>query len=90
MSEAFRHSSQDILTYFSRELNGLKDSKAETRKQSLKTLYASLTSEPRLKPCKPYADIIQELLEELSKPLLKLFSDEKEKCREASINLLTL
>ena len=51
MSEAFRHSSQDILTYFSREINGLKDSKAETRKSSLKMLYEEFTKEPHLKAC---------------------------------------
>lgn len=90
MSEAFRHSSQDVLTYFSREVNGLKDSKAEIRKNSLKALYADFTSEPVLKPCKFYLDIIQELLEELLKPLLKLLSDEKEQCRETAISLLTL
>jgi hypothetical protein len=90
MLESIRYSSQDILTYFSREINGLKDSRPETRVSSLKTLVSEITREPLLKPCKSYLDIIQELLEELSKTLLRLFNDEKEKCREFSIRLLTL
>ena len=89
MSEAFRHSSQYILTYYSREVNGLKDSKAETRKSSLKSIRGEIEKEPFLKPCKTYSGIIQELLEELIKPLLKLISDEKEQIRENSIRLLT-
>lgn len=90
MSEAIRHSSQDILTYFSREVNGLKDSKAQIRSTSLKTLHAEFIKEPKLKPCNDQLDIIQELLEELLKPLIKLVCDEKEQCRDLSINILTL
>ena len=90
MSEAIRHSSQDLLTYFSREVSGLRDSKPQTRVSSIKSLYQEFTKEPKLKPCNFDLDIIQELLEELFKTLLKLFSDEKEQVREFSIRTLTL
>jgi hypothetical protein len=88
MVESCRFSSQDFLTYFSKEINGLKDSNSQTRKVSLKTLSDEITREPSLKACNYKSDIMQELLEALAKLLLKLISDEKEQIRESSIKLL--
>jgi len=83
-----RHSAQDLLKSLQREINGLSDSNFKIRTQSLTTLKEVLIdAKPPLKQCKLYKDVVQEVLSEIAKPLLKEFSDIKEKCRELSINI---
>ena len=71
-----------------REVNALTDKDFRTRANSLTVLtQVLLETKPALKPCKTHADVVQEVLSELNKPLLRLFSDDREKCRELAVGL---
>jgi hypothetical protein len=79
---------QELLSSLSREINSLSDESFTTRKQALEKLYdCCMNIKPRLTLRKLYTGEGQEILEHLSKPLLKRFSDDREKCREVAIKL---
>ncbi|KAK3735234.1 hypothetical protein QZH41_008428, partial [Actinostola sp. cb2023] len=74
-----------LLQAIQRDINCLSDPNRTTRRRALDKIKKDvLQRKPLLSP-----EVVQKLLEELVKPLLKLFSDPTEKCRELAVQIVT-
>lgn len=68
-----------------RDINCLADDNRGTRKRALEKITKELFS----KKTKFSASVLQVAFEEILKPILKLFSDPTEKCRELAVQMVS-
>ena len=68
-----------------RDINCLADDNRGTRKRALEKINKEVFS----KKSKLSASVMKTVFEEILKPVLKLFSDPTEKCRELSLQIVT-
>lgn len=68
-----------------RDINCLTDDNRGTRKRALEKISKEVFS----KKSKLSASVMKTVFEEILKPVLKLFSDPTEKCRELSLQMVT-
>ena len=74
-----------VLQKLQRDVNCLSDSNKTTRRRALEGLRRETIGRKPLHP----SQVIAALFEALLKPLLKLFSDPMEKCRDLSIETVS-
>ena len=67
-----------------RDINSLSDDNRGTRKRALEKITKEVFSKAKFS-----AAVLQVTFEEILKPILKLFSDPTEKCRELSVQMVS-
>ncbi|CAH3109869.1 unnamed protein product [Porites lobata] len=85
LSPAEKETLEALLQSLQRDINCLADDNRGTRKRALEKISKEVFS----KKSKLSASVMKTVFEEILKPVLKLFSDPTEKCRELSLQMVT-